>query len=92
MAMERADLQFPRANQDPMTSGLLGAGMVGFTIMVFAGLAGLDIDQFLIAAVVTIAAGFLFPYLRIRHHQNLRWQAYLRELEVLEGPKRRQNT
>jgi hypothetical protein len=69
---------------DPMDAGVKGFAIVAIGIIVFAALAGMDIEKFGGSFFLTSVAGFAVPYFYFRAGQNKRSKKIYEEYQRLK--------
>ena len=86
LARERADRAAPSPKLDPTHTGFVGAVVAALPVIVFGGLAGFRAeDDFPIAFAVTVALGFLAPFLYLKHQEREHSKAWAREYTRLRA-------
>ena len=83
LAKERASLYAPAPTRDPITTGIVGLGLVTLGLIVFTSFAGLDPNHFPVAIVITLGLGFAVPFGALKYQQNLHSKAFAREYRTI---------
>ena len=83
IATERASHYAPLPPHEPSHAGGAGAFIVGCIVAVFAGFAGLDLDEFAGAAGASIILGFLGPFAYYISIERKHYDAWSKEYEAL---------
>lgn len=83
-AREYADKYSPLPSPSPGIAGLIGVAVVGAVLAAFTGFAGLNQDDFAIPMAVTLAIGFLGPFLYFRSQERRHYKMLNAEYKRLE--------
>lgn len=87
-AQEYADRRCPPPRYRPSEAGCVGAFITMGVLMVFMMLSGLRPDDYHYPSIVTLALGFLAPYIHYKRIERRNFDAYLERLTELQERER----
>lgn len=80
--LKQAERLAPSPKHEPMNAGFVGAASVGFILVIFSGIAGIEIHgQVEFSAMILILLGFFGPYIFFKRQQDRHDREFFRLLE-----------
>ncbi len=80
--LKQAERLAPSPKHEPMNAGFVGAASVGFILVIFLGIAGIEIQgQVEFSAMILILLGFFGPYIFFKRQQDRHDREFFRHLE-----------